>query len=210
GLLAVPPILSHVARSGREEMLLICVLGLCFGASLLAVQIGYSEALGAFLIGAIMAESEHRHRIAHLLEPLRGLFGAVFFVAVGMLIDPSVLREYALPIAGIAAVVVVGKIVTCSLGTFVAGNSPRASLRVGMGLAQIGEFSFIIAALGSSLNVTSAFLYPIAVAVSAITTFLTPYLMRAADPLATRLSLLVPKPVAGALDAYVGWAAASS
>jgi CPA2 family monovalent cation:H+ antiporter-2 len=208
GLLAVPPLLTLVARARSREMLLVSVLGLCFAVSLLAVELGYSVALGAFLIGAIMAESSQRREIERLVEPVRDLFSAVFFVAIGLMIDPATLATWWAPILGITAAVVVGKVVTCSLGAFIAGNPPRESLRVGMGLAQIGEFSFIIAALGTTLAVTSDFLYPIAVAVSAITTFLTPYLIRSADPLAAWLSSRAPRRIAAALNGYGGWAAA--
>ncbi|HZR85116.1 MAG TPA: cation:proton antiporter [Candidatus Binatia bacterium] len=205
GLLAVPPLLAFVARARSHEMLLVCVVGVCFGVSLLAVELGYSVALGAFLIGAIMAESDSRHQIEHLVAPLRDLFSAVFFVTIGLMIDPAMLREWWMPIAGISIAVIIGKIVTCTVGTLISGNPARKSLRVGMGLAQIGEFSFIIASLGTTLRVTSDFLYPIAVAVSAVTTFATPYLIRAADPLADRLSALAPRRVHAALGSYTGW-----
>ena len=175
GLIFVPRLLNYVARFKSDEMLLITVVGLCFGISLITVKLGYSVALGAFLIGAIIAEARQIYKIETLMHPVRDLFSAVFFVSIGMLIDPALLAKYALPILAITAVVVVGKVFTCSLGSFVAGNDLRTSLRVGMGLAQIGEFSFIIASLGLSLNVTSEFIYPIAVAVSSLTTLLTPY-----------------------------------
>ncbi|MEI9863962.1 MAG: cation:proton antiporter [Limisphaerales bacterium] len=167
GLLFVPRLIGYVARFKSNEMLLITVLGLCFGFSLLAVKLHYSVALGAFIIGAVIAEAREVKKIEHLTEPVRDMFSAIFFVAIGMLIDPALLAQYWLPIAVITVVVVVGKVLTCSFGTFVAGNDTRTSLRVGMGLAQIGEFSFIIAALGLNLGVTSKFLYPIAVTVSA-------------------------------------------
>ena len=164
-------------------MLLITVVGLCFGISLLTVKLGYSVALGAFLIGAIIAEARQIYKIETLMHPVRDLFSAVFFVSIGMLIDPALLAKYVVPILAITVVVVLGKVFSCAFGTFVAGNDMRTSLRVGMGLAQIGEFSFIIASLGLSLNVTSDFLYPIAVAVSALTTLLTPYLIKNSDGL---------------------------
>lgn len=205
GILAVPRLLAHVARFRRDEMLLITVLGLCFGFCLLVVQLGYSLALGAFVIGAVMAESRQLAAIERLTAPLTDMFSAIFFVAIGLMIDPRVLAQYAVPIAVITVAVVVGKVLTCSLGTFVAGSDGRTSLRVGMGLAQIGEFSFIIAALGVSLRVTSDFLYPIAVAVSAITTFLTPYLIRAADPLSGQLASRLPAGVRQLAALYTGW-----
>ena len=160
GLLAVPRLLGYVARFKSNEMLLVTVLGLCFGVSLLAVKLNYSVALGAFVIGAVIAEAREIHRIEILTEPLRDMFSAVFFVAIGLLIDPRLLAQHWLPVVVITLAVVLGKVVTCAFGAFVAGNDTRTSLRVGMGLAQIGEFSFIIASLGLTLRVTSEFLYP--------------------------------------------------
>lgn len=205
GILLVPRVLAYVARFQSDEMLLITVLGLCFGFCLLVVKLEYSMVLGAFLIGAIMAESRQLPKIERLIEPVRDLFSAIFFVAIGLLIQPAILLEYAWPIAVITCAVVLGKVISCSLGAFVAGNDGRTSLRVGMGLSQIGEFSFIIAALGISLKVTSDFLYPVAVAVSAITTLLTPYLIRAADPLAGILGRAVPPRASRVLGLYGEW-----
>ncbi len=205
GLLAVPRLLGYVARFKSNEMLLVTLLGLCFGFSLLAAKLGYSVALGAFLIGAVIAESRDIHRIETLIEPVRDMFSAIFFVAIGLLIDPKMLVIYWLPILVIALAVVVGKVVTCSFGAFVGGNDSRTSLRVGMGLAQIGEFSFIIASLGLTLNVTSKFLYPIAVAVSAITTLLTPYLIKSADGMVNWFDRMAPKPLVNGLEIYTSW-----
>lgn len=202
GLIAVPRLVTYVARFKSNEMLLVAVLGLCFGVSLLAVKLGYSVALGAFLIGAIIAETREIHRIETLIEPVRDMFSAIFFVTIGLLIDPKMLVTYWLPIVVITLAIVVGKIITCSFGSFVGGNDSRTSLRVGMGLAQIGEFSFIIASLGLTLNVTSKFLYPIAVAVSAITTLLTPYLIKSADGMVNRFDRIAPKSLTNALELY--------
>jgi CPA2 family monovalent cation:H+ antiporter-2 len=207
GLLAVPPLLRYVNRFRSNEMLLVTSLALCFGVSLLAAELKYSVALGAFLIGAIVAEARERGKVEALVEPVRDMFSAVFFVAVGMLIEPQMLLRHALPIAAITAAVVVGKVLTCSFGAFVAGNDLRTSLRVGMGLAQIGEFSFIIASLGLSLKVTSDFLYPIAVTVSALTTLLTPYLIRASDRTADAFLRVAPRPVVGYVGMYSQWMA---
>ena len=162
---------------------------------MVTVKLGYSVALGAFLIGAVIAEARQIYKIETLMHPVRDLFSAVFFVSIGMLIDPALLAKYALPILAITVVVVLGKVFTCALGTFVAGNDMRTSLRVGMGLAQIGEFSFIIASLGLSLNVTSDFIYPIAVAVSSLTTLLTPYLIKSSDVLVEWFDRVAPKPL---------------
>ena len=205
GYLAVPRLLNHVGRFKSNEMLLVAVLGLCFGFSLLAAKLGYSVALGAFVIGAIISEARDIVKIEHLVEPVRDMFSAVFFVAIGLMIDPRLLVEYALPIAVISVVTVVGKVLSCGLGTFVAGNDTRTSLKVGMGLAQIGEFSFIIAALGLQLKVTSDFLYPIAVAVSAITTLTTPYLIQGSDGVAERFYRMAPRSLLGYLDLYTQW-----
>jgi Kef-type K+ transport system, predicted NAD-binding component len=205
GLLLVPRVVDYIARVSRNDVLLIAVLGICFGFCLLVTELGYSVALGAFMIGAIVAESESVARIERIIMPVRDMFSAIFFVAIGMLIDPALLAEYAWPITVVTVAVVVGKVVTCSFGSFVAGNDGRTSLRVGMGLAQIGEFSFVIATLGLSLKVTSNFLYPVAVAVSAITTFLTPYLIRLSDPLASALGRALPVRVTGVFGAYTEW-----
>ncbi|AIZ34996.1 cation:proton antiporter [Pseudomonas parafulva] len=205
GILLVPRLLAYVAKFESNEMLLITVLGLCFGFCLLVVKLEYSMVLGAFLIGAIMAESRQLLKIERLIEPVRDLFSAIFFVAIGLMIDPHVLVEYAWPIVVITLAVVLGKMLSCGMGAFIAGNDGRTSLRVGMGLSQIGEFSFIIAALGMTLQVTSDFLYPVAVAVSAITTLLTPYLIRAADPLSIRLGKVVPQRLSRVLSLYGEW-----
>ncbi|MGC7838906.1 cation:proton antiporter [Pseudomonas wayambapalatensis] len=205
GILLVPRLLAYVAKFESNEMLLITVLGLCFGFCLLVVKLEYSMVLGAFLIGAIMAESRQLLKIERLIEPVRDLFSAIFFVAIGLMIDPQVLIDYAWPIVVITLAVVLGKMLSCGMGAFIAGNDGRTSLRVGMGLSQIGEFSFIIAALGMTLQVTSDFLYPVAVAVSAITTLLTPYLIRAADPLSIRLGKVVPQRLSRVLSLYGEW-----
>lgn len=205
GILLVPRLLAYVAKFESNEMLLITVLGLCFGFCLLVVKLEYSMVLGAFLIGAIMAESRQLIKIERLIEPVRDMFSAIFFVAIGLMIDPQILLQYAWPIAVITVAVVLGKMLSCGLGAFIAGNDGRTSLRVGMGLSQIGEFSFIIAALGMTLQVTSDFLYPVAVAVSAITTLLTPYLIRGADPLSLKIAALMPTRMSRVFGMYGEW-----
>jgi len=205
GILVVPRLLAYVAKFESNEMLLITVLGLCFGFCLLVVKLEYSMVLGAFLIGAIMAESRQLMKIERLIEPIRDMFSAIFFVAIGLMIDPAILLQYAWPIAVITVAVVLGKMLSCGLGAFLAGNDGKTSLRVGMGLSQIGEFSFIIAALGMTLQVTSDFLYPVAVAVSAITTLLTPYLIRGADPLSHHLARIMPERLARVFGMYGEW-----
>lgn len=205
GLIAVPRLVNYVARFKSNEMLLITVVGLCFGVSLLAVRLGYSVALGAFLIGAIIAEARQIAKVEALMHPVRDLFSAVFFVSIGLLIDPALILKYWGQILVIALVVIVGKVFACSLGPFIAGYDQRSSLRVGMGLSQIGEFSFIIASLGLSLKVTSDFLYPIAVAVSVLTTLTTPYLIRWSDPLVGWFDRIAPRPFVDLLEAYTSW-----
>jgi CPA2 family monovalent cation:H+ antiporter-2 len=205
GLLLVPRLLHVVARTNSRETLLVTVLGLCFGFSLLVTLFGYSMALGAFLIGAIMAESRELRLIEHMIEPLREMFSAIFFVAVGMLVNPQVLAAHAPAIAAITALVIVGKIASCALGALLGGNDARTSLRVGMGMAQIGEFSFIIATLGLALNVISGFLYPVAVAVSALTTLATPWLIRHADAFADAVARVAPPAAQRALQRYHAW-----
>lgn len=205
GLLLVPRLLNAVARYESREMLLVSVLGLCFGFCLLVVQLGYSMALGAFVMGAIMAESRQIETIEHLVEPLRDTFSAIFFVTIGMLVDPVVLVTYGGPILAIAALVLLGMSISISLGALIAGHDPRTALRVGMSLAQVGEFSFIIAGLGLTLGVTSDFLYPIIVAVSVLTTLTTPYLIQHADGVADRLKRVFPVSWHDSLIAYGEW-----
>jgi monovalent cation:H+ antiporter-2, CPA2 family len=205
GLILIPRLLNYVAKFKSNEMLLITVVGLCFGVSLLAVKLGYSVALGAFLIGAIIAEARQIAKIETLTHPVRDLFSAVFFVSIGLLIDPQIIMQYGGTILLITAVLITGKVLACSLGLFLGGNDQRTSVQVGMGLAQIGEFSFIIASLGLSLKVTSDFLYPIAVAVSALTTLLTPYLIRLSPWVVNGITKLMPVSLTNHLDAYTNW-----
>lgn len=192
GLYIIPKLLSYVATFHSRESMLVIMLSLCFGFCLLVLKMGYSVALGAFLIGAIMAESNEIKTIKQLTAPVRDMFSAIFFVSVGLLLDPMVVINYAYPIMVITVVVIVGKVLSCSIGAILVGKDGKSALHVGMSLAQIGEFSFIIAALGLSLNVTSHIIYLIAVAVSVITTFLTPYLIRVANPLAKYLTTKMP------------------
>lgn len=201
----VPKLLSYIRSLRVHETLVITVLGLAFGASLLAAKAGFSAALGAFLMGAVIAETRHAHDVVGRMEPLRDMFTAVFFVSVGMLIEPGIIAEYAWPIAVITLATIIGKIAACSLGAFLAGHSGTNSLKVGLGLAQIGEFSFIIARLGQSLNVTSAFLYPIAVSVSAITALTTPLLMKNTPAIVGGLRRGLPESVSNFAGFYTSW-----
>ena len=205
GILLIPRLLNVVAKFHRKEMLLVTVLGLCFGFCLLVIKMEYSVALGAFLIGAIMAESRHIHSIEKLIEPVKDMFIAIFFVTIGLLLDPGVIWKYATPIALISFAVIAIKVTSCSMGTFITGHDGRTSMRVGMGKAQIGEFSFIIASLGLTLNVTSDFLYPIVVAVSVITTLFTPYLIKGSDPMSDWMGNRIPNPIKNVFVQYSEW-----
>lgn len=205
GIVTIPRLLNYVDKFKSPEMLLVTVLGLLFGFCLVVMKLQYSMALGAFVIGAIIAESRQVKKIEHLIEPLRDMFSAIFFVAIGLLFNPDVLTEHPVPIVVIAFAVIIGKILSASVASFVAGQNGQTSLRVGMGLANIGEFSFIIASLGISLKVTSDFLYPIAVAVAAITAFTTPFLIRSADNSALYLSKIIPSSITQVANAYTTW-----
>lgn len=210
GIILVPKLLEYVASFKRDEMLLITILGLCFGFCLLVIKLDYSVALGAFMIGAIMAESRRIRAIERLIMPIRDMFSAIFFVAIGLMLDPAIIIEYAEPVIVVILVIIFGKIFACTLGAMAAGNDGRTSLRVGMGLSQIGEFSFIIASLGLTLGVTSSFLYPIAVAASVITTLTTPYLIKAADPLSSTLARNMPARISQFFRLYSDWLASNN
>ena len=205
GFIGVPRLFNYIAKFKSNEMLLVAALGLCFGVALVASLLGYSVALGAFLIGAVIAEARQIHKIEELTAPLRDMFSAIFFVTIGMLIDPALLLHYIWPVLVLSLLVIVGKVITCSFGVFVGGKNLRTSLSVGMGLAQIGEFSFIIATLGLTLGVTSNFLYPIVVAVSVLTTLATPYLIRGTGATVGWIERTVPKPMMQALFVYTSW-----
>lgn len=182
GIIIIPTFLKKFKKYLNNETLTIFTIGLCLGMVLLSVQAGFSSALGAFVMGSVLAETIEAERIEHLIQPVKNIFGAIFFVSVGMMINPSLLIQYWLPITIITAVVIIGQIIFGSIGTLLSGQPLRVALQTGFSLVQIGEFAFIIASLGQSLHVTSTKLYPIVVAVSVITTFLTPYIMRLAYP----------------------------
>ncbi len=205
GLLLVPRLVDYVAGFGRDEVLLVSTLGLCFGASLLAAWMGFSVALGAFLVGAVVAEARSSEKVMQLIEPLRDMFAALFFVSIGLKIDPLMLAQYALPALAIAAVVVAGKTVVCSLGMFAIGHDPRTAVRTGVSMAQIGEFSFVIATLGLSLGAVSDFIYPVAVAVSVLCMAISPYLVRSADGLVNGMRRVAPSPLRLLVSSYSGW-----
>lgn len=181
GIFLLPTFLERASSLLSEETLLVVSVGLCLAMVVLATHAGFSPALGAFIMGSILAETRHGEKIEHLVKPVKDLFGAVFFVSVGMMIDPKILSDYAVPVLVIAGVTIVGKTLSTMLGALVAGQSLKRSIYSGLSLAQIGEFSFIIAGLGLTLKVTSEFLYPVAVGVSALTTFTTPYMIKSSD-----------------------------
>src|SRR5256886_15997793 len=174
GLLLIPRAIRAISRLNRRETTLVASVGLCFTIALVAQAFGYSVALGAFLAGSLVAESGEERQIERLVEPVRDVFAAVFFVSVGMLIDPALVARHWPAVCVLTAAVVLGKVVGVSLGAFLTGSGLRISLQAGLSLAQIGEFSFIIAGLGLALHATGAFLYPVAVAGSAPTPPFTP------------------------------------
>lgn len=205
GMVTVPYAVRGVARLGRPETLLISAIGLCFAFAMAAEHAGYSVALGAFLAGSLVAESGQGTTVEHLVEPIRDIFGAVFFVSVGMLIEPRLLAQYWPAIVVISAVVVFGKIVGVAGASFAIGERPTVAIRTGFALAQIGEFSFIMADVGREHGATRDFLYSLAVAVSTITAFLTPFLIRGSEPAALWLEHHVPTPIANIATQYVSW-----
>ena len=192
GVYLIPSFFKKVYSLISDETLLIVSIGLCLGMVVLATNMGFSSALGAFIMGSLISESKMAERAEHVVKPVQDLFGAVFFVSVGMMVDPKLLVEYAFPIFLVILAVISGQIIFTSLGVLLSGQSLNTSLRCGFSLTQIGEFSFIIASLGMSLGVISDFLYPIIVAVSVITTFTTPFFIRLADPAYLKIKMLLP------------------
>lgn len=205
GLLVVPRMMRAVVRQRRPETTVVAAVGLCFASALLAHALGYSVALGAFIAGSLVAESGVEKLVQQLVEPVRDIFAAIFFVSVGMLIDPAIVgRHWGIAVA-FTLLVVVGKFTGVTFGALLAGRGVRASVQAGMSLAQIGEFSFIIAGIGLSSGATRDFLYPVAVTVSAATTLLTPWLIRGSGAAATRIDRSLPHPLRTFLALYDGW-----
>lgn len=192
GIYLIPAFFRKMKKIMNDETLLIIVIGLCLGMVYLATLTGFSAALGAFIMGSILAETVEAEHIEHMIKPVKDLFGAIFFVSVGMLVDPAILVEYAWPVIIITVVTIVGKAIFSTMGVLISGQPLRTSIQSGFSLAQIGEFAFIIASLGVSLNVLDEYVYPIIVAVSVITTFTTPYFIRLADPFANWLYKILP------------------
>lgn len=182
GILIIPTLFRWVRPHLNDEILIVLSLGLCLGMVLTAEEAGFSSALGAFVMGMILAETKESHRIEQLMSPLKNVFAAIFFVSVGMMINPASLVEYWPSILIVAVVIIVGMIIFGTLGCWWGGETLKDAMMTGFSFVQIGEFSFIIAALGTKLNVTDPAIYPIIVAASVLTTFLTPYIMKAAEP----------------------------
>ncbi len=202
GIFLIPEFLKKTRKLMSDETLLIVSLGMCFGMVVLASKAGFSSAFGAFIMGSILAETIEAEHIEHLVKPVKNLFGAIFFVSVGMMVNPALIVEYALPIAVISIAVILGQSVFGTFGVLLAGQPLKTAMQCGFSLTQIGEFAFIIASLGVSLHVTSDFLYPIVVAVSVITTFLTPYMIRLAEPAYNRVERTLPRSWKRFLDRY--------
>lgn len=193
GIFFIPTLLKKAKHLLTDEMLLIISLALCLLMVIFAAGVGFSPALGAFIMGSIIAETTQAEHIEHLVKPVKDLFGAVFFVSVGMLINPDTLVEYAIPVAILTLVVIFGQSLSSTVGSLLSGQPLKQSIQTGMSLSQIGEFSFIIATLGTTLKVTSDFLYPIVVAVSAVTTFTTPFMVKFAEPFSGFVEKKLPR-----------------
>jgi len=205
GMLVVPRFIRYVTRIGRVETTLVASIGICFATAYIAQRFGYSVALGAFIAGSLVAESGKGDEIEHLVRPVRDVFAAIFFVSVGMLIDPALVAQHWVAVLVLSAVVIVGKITGVSVGAFLAGSGTRTAVQAGMSLAQIGEFSFIIAGLGLSLGANRNFLYPVAIAVSALTALSTPWLIRASAPSAAFIDRRLPRPLQTFAALYGSW-----
>ncbi len=193
GIFAIPIALRYVRKLINAEVMLIVSLGLCCAMAVLSSKVGFSSAFGAFIMGSILAETVEAERIEKVVEPVKNLFGAVFFVSVGMLVDPVIIVKYALPIVTLVLTILIGQSIFGTISFMLGGESLKSAVRCGFSMAQIGEFSFIIASLGLSLGVISDFLYPVVVAVSVITTFLTPYMIRLSVPASAQLERRMPK-----------------
>ncbi|HET9571944.1 MAG TPA: cation:proton antiporter [Bacteroidales bacterium] len=193
GIFLIPTFLKRARKLMSEETLLIVSLGLCLGMVVVAVKAGFSAALGAFIMGSILAETTDVKRIEKMMEPLKNLFGAIFFVSVGMMVQPEILTQYAGPIGILVITVLLGQVIFSTTGFLLSGQTLQTAMQSGFSLAQIGEFAFIIASLGLSLGVTDSFLYPVVIAVSVITTFTTPYMIKLAQPAYRFLNRRLPE-----------------
>jgi CPA2 family monovalent cation:H+ antiporter-2 len=192
GIFLLPTLLKNAKNLLDEESLLILSIGLCLGMVVLATKVGFSAELGAFIMGSIIAETTSAEKVEKLIKPVRDLFGAVFFVSVGMLIDPITIMEYKWPVLLVTGVTLFGKLFSTTMGALISGQPLKQSVQVGMSMAQIGEFAFIVATLGLSLGVISDFLFPVAVGASAITTFTTPYMIKYSESFYTIIVKILP------------------
>jgi len=205
GLLTVPRAIRYVQRIGSKETTLVASIGLCFGAALLALSFGYSVALGAFIAGSLVAESGHEREIETLVRPVRDMFAGIFFVSVGMIIDPAALAAHWPAVLALTITVILGKVLAVTIGAFLAGHGRRTAIKAGMSLAQIGEFSFIIASVGVSAGVIASWIYPAAIAVSAITTLTTPLLIKLSNKAAAEIDHWLPEPIQTVAAFYASW-----
>jgi K+:H+ antiporter len=205
GILTVPRAIRAVKKLGQPETTLVASIGICFAAALLALSFGYSVALGAFIAGSLVAESGHESEIERLVRPVRDMFAAIFFVSVGMIIDPGALTEHWRAVLALTLAVIVGKVLAVTIGAFLAGHGRRTAMKAGMSLAQIGEFSFIIASVGVASGVIRGWLYPVAIAVSAITTLTTPLLIRLSNQAAASIDHWLPEPIQTVAALYASW-----
>ncbi len=202
GIYLLPTFLKKAEKLMNDETLLIVSLGICLGMVLLANYLGFSTALGAFLAGSLLAGTIHAEKIEHINKPIKDLFGAVFFISVGMMVNPALIWQFAGPIVVITITVIIGKAIFSTLGVLFSGQSLKTAILCGFSLAQIGEFSFIIASLGISLGVISDYIYPIVVSVSVITTFTTPFVIRSAERAYALLNLRLPQKLSNYLNRY--------
>lgn len=210
GLYLIPTFLKRYRKLMNNETLLIFSLGLCFGMVVIAAKVGFSPAFGAFIMGSILSETLDSEQIEKLVSPVKDLFGAIFFVSVGMMVEPELIVKYSIPILVIVFAIITGQTIFGTLGVLLSGQSLKTSMQCGFSLTQIGEFAFIIASLGVSLGVTSDFLYPIVVTVSVITTFLTPYMIRVSLPSYNFISRKIPSRWMNLIDRYSGAAQIAS
>ena len=202
GMYLIPTFFKKAQKLMTDETLVVVSIGLCLGMVYLATSLGFSSALGAFIMGSLIAEAPNAEHIEHLVSPIKDLFGAVFFVSVGMMVNPALLLDYAVPVAVLVATTILGQLFFSTCGVLAAGQKLHTAVLCGFSLTQIGEFSFILATLGMNLGVTSDFLYPIIVAVSVITTFTTPFFINAAEPAYAKLVSILPQRFLDWLERY--------
>lgn len=202
GMYLIPTFFKKAQKLMTDETLVVVSIGLCLGMVYLATSLGFSSALGAFIMGSLIAEAPNAEHIEQLIAPIKNLFGAIFFVSVGMMVNPELLADYAVPVAVLVSTTILGQLFFSTCGVLAAGQKLHTAVLCGFSLTQIGEFSFILATLGMNLGVTSDFLYPIIVAVSVITTFTTPFFINAAEPAYAKLVSLLPQRFLDWLDRY--------